>query len=216
MVTNPDAVEERRDWSSSGPLTRLGPLYGWGSSSPSLPGEGPQSWLFCPLISLGLLVVEARRAVPAYSTGPRAPVPDSQAQFWTSRARDVIHAFVDLFSSLASDNPLAVTLSSQVSWGPSGDHLEVCIQEALTLPHITSMLEVWLTSQAVSFEGDAEQSRQSRHASTMWLSQTLLSRQLHLLKFVVQLETAHHPSQELALFVSHASWRCRPTCIAPQ
>ena len=55
VVTVPDAVEERRDWFSSGPLTRLGPLYGWGSSSPSLPGEGPQSWLFCPLISLGLL-----------------------------------------------------------------------------------------------------------------------------------------------------------------
>ena len=110
VVTVPDAVEERRDWFSSGPLTRLGPLYGWGSSSPSLPGEGLQSWLFCPVISLGLLVVEARRAVPAYSTGPRAPGPDSQAQFWTSRARDVIHAF--------SDNPLAVTLSSQVSWVP--------------------------------------------------------------------------------------------------
>ena len=30
VVTVPDAVEERRDWFSSGPLTRLGPLYGWG------------------------------------------------------------------------------------------------------------------------------------------------------------------------------------------
>ena len=161
LVTVPDADEERRDWFSSGPLTQMGPLYGWGSSPPSLPGEGPQSWLFCPLISLGLLVVEARRAVPLYSTGPRAPVPDPQAQFWTSRARDVIHAFADHFSSLASDNPLAVTLSSQVSWGPTGDHLEACIQDALTPLHITSMLEVWLTSQAGSFVGDAEQSRQS-------------------------------------------------------
>ena len=91
VVTVPDAVAERRDWFSSGPLSRLGPLHGWGASSPSLPGEAPQSRLFCPLTSLGLLVVEARRAVPAYSTGPRVPAPYSQAQFWTSRARDVIH-----------------------------------------------------------------------------------------------------------------------------
>ena len=106
VVTVPDAVEERRDWFSSGPLTRLGPLYGWGSSSPSLRGEGPQSWLFCPLISMGLLVVEARRAVPSYSTGPRAPVPDSQAQFWTSRARDVTHAFAGPFFVTCQRQPL--------------------------------------------------------------------------------------------------------------
>ena len=55
VVAVPDAVVERRDWFLSGQLSRLGPLYGWGSSSPSLPGKGPQSWLFCPLISLGLL-----------------------------------------------------------------------------------------------------------------------------------------------------------------
>ena len=109
-------------------MSRLGPWYGWGASSPNL------SWLLCPLISLGFLDVEARRAIPAYSTGPRAPLPDSQAQFWTSRARDVIHAFADHFSSLASENPLAVALSSQVSGDPAGDHLEACIQEALTPP----------------------------------------------------------------------------------
>ena len=63
-----------------------------------------------------------------------------------------------IFRLLPATTPLAVTLSSQVSWGPSGDHLEACIQEALTPPHITSMLKVWLTSQAGSFEGDAEQS----------------------------------------------------------
>ena len=138
VVTVPDAVAERRDWFSSGPLSRLDPLYGWGSSSPSLPGEGPQSWLFCPLISLGLLVVEARRAVPAYSKGvlqcqtrrPSFGHPEHVTSSMLSRT----------IFRLASDNPLAVALSSQVSWGSSAVHLEACIQKALTPPHITSML----------------------------------------------------------------------------
>ena len=159
-------------------------------------------------------------------------MPDSQAQFWTSRARDVIHAFADHFSSLASDNPLAVTLSSQVSWGPSGDHLKACIQEALTPPHITSTPEVWLTSQAGSFEeplaptapappssapSDPSHPRSSlppgrrpwlllglnslhnlvRNPSTVLLSQTFLSRQLHLLKLMVPFKTARRPSPEV-------------------
>ena len=90
-------LAERRDWFSSGPLSRLGPLYSWGASSPSPPGEGTRSWLFCPLMSLGLWALEARHAVPAYSTGPRAPVPDPQAQSWTAHAGDVIHTFADHF-----------------------------------------------------------------------------------------------------------------------
>ena len=156
VVPDPDAVAERRDWFSSGPLSRLGPLYSWGASSPSPPGEGTQSWLFCPLMSLGLWALEVRHAVLAYSTGPRAPVPDPQAQFWTAHAGDVIHTFGDHFSGLTSDNPLAVALGSPPSWGPSGDHLEARIQKALTPSHITAVLEVWLASQVGSFGGDDE------------------------------------------------------------
>ena len=123
VVIVSDAVAERRHLFSSGQLSPLGPLYG--ASSPSLPGEGPQSWLFCPLISLDLLVVE----------GPRAPVPDSQAQSWAPHARDVIHVFADHFSFATT--PLAVTLSSKASCGPSRNHLDAH-KEALTLLHITS------------------------------------------------------------------------------
>ena len=43
-----------RDWFTHGPLSRFSPLYGWGSALPTPPGSGSQSWLFCPLISLGL------------------------------------------------------------------------------------------------------------------------------------------------------------------
>ena len=255
VVPDPDTVAERRDWSPSGPLSRLGPLCGWGASSPSPPGEGTQSWLFCPLMSLALLSLEARHAVPAHSTGPRAQVPDPQAQFWTAHAGDVIHAFADHFSGLTSDNPVSVALSSPASWGTAGDHLEARIQEALTPPHITAMLEVWPTSHVGSFGSDAEHTPQPlplpaapvplpngpsdpvpspflaslrevhslhslhntlRHPSVVLLSPTLLSRQQHQLKFVVTFETALRPSQGLALFVSHDSWRCRLTSIAPQ
>ena len=51
------------DWFSGGPLCHLSPLYGRDSPMLSQPGEGTQSWQFCPLISLGLLAVETRLAV---------------------------------------------------------------------------------------------------------------------------------------------------------
>ena len=57
------------------PLCGMSPLYGWDARTLSRPGEGTQSWLFCPLISLGMLQVETTLNVPAYTTGPRAPVP---------------------------------------------------------------------------------------------------------------------------------------------
>ena len=41
------------DWFSHGPSTRFPSLYRWGRGDPT-PGSGTQSWLFCPLISLGL------------------------------------------------------------------------------------------------------------------------------------------------------------------
>ena len=50
------------------------------------PGSGTQSWLFCPLISLGLALAESRLGVPPCSTGNREQVPSEQSQFWTARA----------------------------------------------------------------------------------------------------------------------------------
>ena len=134
VVSVPDSPVPSSDWFSSGPLCQLSPLYGWDSPTLSQPGEGTQSWLFCPLISLVLLVVETRFAVLPFSTGPRAPVPDGQIQFWTHHAPDIIVAFAVHFSSISRDDPVAVALSSPSSWGPSGDHLVACLQEALTPP----------------------------------------------------------------------------------
>ena len=53
VVTAPDPPQE--DWFSCGPLCGMAPLYGWDARTLSRLGEGTQSWLFCPLISLGML-----------------------------------------------------------------------------------------------------------------------------------------------------------------
>ena len=50
MESTPDP-----SWFSHGLLASLGSLYGWGSPPVTQPGTGSQSWLFCPLISLGCL-----------------------------------------------------------------------------------------------------------------------------------------------------------------
>ena len=55
--------EVRRTWFSHGPLASMGPLYGWSEHPITVPGQGPQSWLFCPIISLALAVVERGHAV---------------------------------------------------------------------------------------------------------------------------------------------------------
>ena len=47
MVTIPDAVAERHDWFSSGPLSRLGPLHSWGASSPKHASSVECRW-HCP------------------------------------------------------------------------------------------------------------------------------------------------------------------------
>ena len=154
VVSVPDPPVPSSDWFSSGPLCQLSPLYGWDSPTLSQPGEGTQSWLFCPLISLGLLAVETRLSVPPFSTGPRAPVPEEQIQFWTHQAPDIIVAFAVHFSTISHNDPLAVALSSPSSWGPSGDHLVASLQEALTPPHILSQMEVWLSSQVATFRGE--------------------------------------------------------------
>ena len=50
---------------SHGPLSRFPSLFGWGRDNPTPPGSGTQSWLFCPLISLGLALAESRHRCPS-------------------------------------------------------------------------------------------------------------------------------------------------------
>ena len=127
------------DWFTSGGLSRLCLLYGWNTSSLSRAGEGSQSSLFCPLISLELRSLETHLGVPAFSTGPRAPVPDSQIQFWSHNAADIINEFAAHVAALPRDDPVAAALSQSRSWSSSGDHLDAGLQEQATLAHILSM-----------------------------------------------------------------------------
>ena len=64
-------ANQSRNWFSHGPLASAGRLYGWGEGPITSPGQGTQSWLFCPLISLALAVLERGRGVPVWSTGSR-------------------------------------------------------------------------------------------------------------------------------------------------
>ena len=113
------------DWFSHGPLSRL--LCGWGRGDPTPPGSGTQSWLFCPLISLGLALAESRVGVPPYSTGNREQVPSERSQFWTAHALPIIRACVDHFHSLDRRQPAATLLQS---W--QGGHLDSVAQEVVT------------------------------------------------------------------------------------
>ena len=147
------------DWFTSGGLSRLCPLYGWNTSSLSRPGEGSQSWLFCPLISL----IGNQFGVLAFSTGPRAPVPDSQIQFWSHNAADIINAFAAHFDVLPRDDTVAAALSQSRSWGSSGDHLDAGLQEQATPAHILSTLEV-------SFSRRSDSSSRSAPSHPRWLA----------------------------------------------
>ena len=69
-------------FSASGPLCGPEGAYGWGNGPLSLPGQGTQSWLYCPLISLGLLELERARGLAPWSIGGRAEVPPLQRCFW--------------------------------------------------------------------------------------------------------------------------------------
>ena len=95
-----DCERPQPNWFTHSPLSTFGHLYGWGAVPISPPGSGSQSWLLCPLISLGLLDAEHARGVPAYSTGSRLPVPDQQRTYWMAHAMDIIHAFCQHFQSL--------------------------------------------------------------------------------------------------------------------
>ena len=111
--------QRRQNWFTHGPLAGLGSLCWWASPPVTQPGKGSQSWLFCPLISLGLLAAERTRGVPPYSTGSRVAVPDRQREFWLTHAGDVIQSFCDL-SSLSVQCDVALALQS--NW-LRGDHL---------------------------------------------------------------------------------------------
>ena len=125
----PPDNEPPADWFSHGPLSIFPSLYGWRRGDPTPPGSGTQSWLFCPLISLGLALAESRLGVPPYSTGNREQVPSEQSQFWTTHALPIIRAYADHFHSLDRSLPAAALLQS---W--EGGHLDSVAQEVVTLP----------------------------------------------------------------------------------
>ena len=93
VVSSPPSSADPPDWFLHGPLSCFDSLYGWGSSRPSPPGSGTQSWLFCPLISLGLAVAESNRGIPPYSTGSCEQVPPEQSLFCSTNAPHIIQAY---------------------------------------------------------------------------------------------------------------------------
>ena len=136
-------------------------LYGWREVPISPPGSGSQSWLLCPLISLGLLDAEHARSVPAYSTGSRFPVPDQQRTYWMAHAMDIIHAFSQNFQSL---NPQCAVAQGLQSFWARGDHLPGSSQEECCTPHVTSVLHAWICAQCNSFHSpDLLPSSQGAH-----------------------------------------------------
>ena len=86
---SPSPQEVRRTWFSHGPLASLGPLHG-GEHRNTVPGQGPQSSLFCPIISLALAVVERAQGVTPFSTGPRSAVTPAQQQYWMTHAAAIV------------------------------------------------------------------------------------------------------------------------------
>ena len=146
VVSSPPSTSDAPDWFSHGPLSNFESLYGWGSSRPSPPGSGTQSWLFCPLISLGLALAESNRGVPPYSTGNRDQVPPEQSLFWSTHAPHIIQAYATHFLALDSQQPAAIALQL---W--QGGHLNTNAQELVTPPDVFSMMSVWLSEAVAGF-----------------------------------------------------------------
>ena len=134
------------DWFSHGPLTRCPSLYGWGRGDPTHPGSGTQSWLFCPLISLGLALAESRMGVLPYSTGNCEQFPSEQSHFWTAHALPIVRAHADHCHSLDRRQHAAALLQP---W--QGGHLDSVAQEVVTPPDIMSMIAVWLSHTVTQF-----------------------------------------------------------------
>ena len=94
--------------------------------SPILPpGASSQSWLFCPLISLGLVHAERARSVALYSTGSRTLLLALQHDFWMSCASDIVHMDGDYFQSLSHSFGVTTMLQSGWSGGVSTSHFFV-------------------------------------------------------------------------------------------
>ena len=91
------------NWFLHGPLSTMGRRYGWDQSPISPPGNGSQSWLFCPLISLALAAAQRERDVPLISVS----LPDVQRDFWNSQAAQIIQLYSDHFQSLNLDSEVA-------------------------------------------------------------------------------------------------------------
>ena len=125
-----------RRLTSHGPLSRFPSLYGWGRGDPTPPGSGTHSWLFCPLISLGLALAESRIGVPFHTTCNREQVPSELSQFWTAHALTIIRAYADHIHSLDRRQPAAGPLQS---W------------QGATPPDIMSMTAVRLSDSVSQF-----------------------------------------------------------------
>ena len=154
VASSPPSSVDPPDWFSHGPLSCFDSLYGWGSSRPSPPGSGTQSWLFCPLVSLGLALAESNRGIPPYSTGSREQVPPDQSLFWSTHASHIIQAYATHFLTLDSQQPAAIALQS---W--QGGHLNTPAQELVTPPDILSMMSVWLSEAVVGFSSRSQAAR---------------------------------------------------------
>ena len=80
----------------------------------SPPGGGPQSWLFCPLISLAVESIEIARGVSRWSTGSGHPLPDPQREFCCSTALEIIQMSSAHVQSLTHDSEVVQGL--QHNW----------------------------------------------------------------------------------------------------
>ena len=138
-----------RDWFTQGPSNRMGRLNGWGDPPITAPGNGTQSWLPCPLISLALAGAERAHGVPLYSTRPRQPVPPDQERFWLSTAQDIIDSLIAHFRAMSLQSTVALELQRPESWA-GGDHLSPGLQERCVPRHVFEALNVWLTDQCAS------------------------------------------------------------------
>ena len=62
--------------------------------------------------------LETTLNILAHTTGPRAPVPECQRQYWSGNAGELIDAYAAHFASLLRDDPLVAALTQSQSWGP--------------------------------------------------------------------------------------------------
>lgn len=121
-------------------------VYGWGQPPLSIPGEGRQSWLYMPLISLGLRRAELSFDATPWSTGNRDPVPSLQQRFWEEHAEDVIEAYELHFSAPETTGQMMLLLGCPKRWRVAcgADHVSQEDQEHVTPEHIETMLSVLL------------------------------------------------------------------------